>query len=56
MAYISTIETGIANLTCKNIDLIADCLEIKPEQLFYEDTAIKAKELPKRVDMYKKSK
>lgn len=56
MAYISTIETGVANLTCKNIDLIADCLNIKLEELFYEDTAIKAKELPKRVDMYKKSK
>lgn len=54
MAYISTIETGVANLTCKNIDLIAKSLSIDPKQLFDEDTAIKAKELPKRVDMYNK--
>lgn len=54
MAYISTIETGIANLTCKNIDLIAKALNIEPKQLFDENTAIKAKELPKRVDMYNK--
>lgn len=54
MAYISTIETGIANLTCKNIDLIAKSLNIEPKQLFDENTAIKAKELPKRVDMYNK--
>lgn len=54
MAYISTIETGIANLTCKNIDLIAKSLNIDPKQLFDENTAIKAKKLPKRVDMYNK--
>ena len=28
MAYISTIETGNANLTCKNIDNIADTFNI----------------------------
>ena len=54
MAYISTIETGIANLTCKNIDLIAKALNIRSSQLFDENTAIKAKTLPKRVDMYNK--
>ena len=30
IAYISTIETGDANLTCKNIDSIAESLGIKP--------------------------
>lgn len=54
MAYISTIETGIANLTCKNIDLIAQALNIKTIQLFSEETAELAKTLPKRVDMYNK--
>ena len=34
MAYLSTIETGDANLTCKNIDLIAKNLEIEPYKLF----------------------
>lgn len=52
MAYISTIENGHANLTCKNIDYIAQSLDIKPILLFNEETAILAKELPKRVDMY----
>ena len=56
MAYISTIENGHANLTCKNIDYIADSLNIKPILLFNEQTAIAAKKLPKRVDMYYKSK
>lgn len=54
MAYISVIETGSANLTCKNIDFIADSLGIKPELLFKEETAKLAKKLPKRVDMYLK--
>ncbi len=54
MAYISLIETGDANLTCKNIDLIATSFRIHPSQLFNEVTALKAKNLPKRVDMYKK--
>lgn len=30
MAYISVIETGNANLTCKNIDFIAKSFNIKP--------------------------
>lgn len=55
MAYISVIETGLANLTCKNIDLIAKSFNIKPELLFNEETAKSAKKLPKRVDMYKKN-
>ena len=53
MAYISTIETGIANLTCKNIDNIAYTLDIKVEQLFNEKTAKMALKLPIRVDMKK---
>ena len=52
MAYISNIETGDANLTCKNIDAIARSFGIKSKQLFEEKTAIKAKSLPTRVDKY----
>lgn len=54
MAYISTIENGDANLTCKNIDFIAKSFKIKVELLFNEETAQKAKLLPNRVDMYNK--
>lgn len=54
MAYISTIETGNANLTCKNIDFIAKSFNIKPKLLLDETTAQFAKKLPKRVDMYNK--
>ena len=43
MAYISVIETGNANLTCKNIDFIAKSFNIKLELLFHEDTAKLAK-------------
>ena len=53
IAYISTIETGDANLTCKNIDSIAESLGIKPADLLNEETAKLAKKLPPRVDMYK---
>lgn len=56
MAYISTIENGDANLTCKNINCIARTLNIKVNLLFNEETAKLAKSLPKRVDMYRKSK
>ena len=52
MAYISTIENGDANLTCKNIDNIAESFNIKPKDLFSEKTAKLALKLPKRVDMY----
>lgn len=55
MAYISLIETGDANLTCKNIDLIAKSFGIKPQDLFNENTAKLAKKLPARIDMYNKS-
>lgn len=55
MAYLSTIENGEANLTCKNIDLIARKLEIKPIELFNEETANDAKNLPTRVDIYYKN-
>lgn len=55
MAYISTIETGEANLTCKNIDNLAKALNIKLENLFNEETAKKALDLPARVDTYYKS-
>ena len=53
MAYISVIETGDANLTCKNIDVIANSFNIKPLDLFNEATAKKALKLPPRIDMYK---
>ena len=51
---ISVIETGNANLTCKNIDFIAKSFNIKPELLFNEKTAKLAQKLPIRVDMYKR--
>lgn len=54
MAYISTIENGDANLTCKSIDFIAQSFNIKAKDLFNEKTALKAKKLPMRVDMLKK--
>lgn len=54
MAYISVIETGNANLTCKNIDFIAKSFNIKPILLFDEKTAKIAQKLPIRVDMYKR--
>lgn len=54
MAYISVIETGNANLTCKSIDFIAKSFKIKPILLFDEKTAKMAKKLPARVDMYRK--
>lgn len=56
MAYISVIETGNANLTCKNIDFIAKSFNIQPALLFNEDTAKQAKKLPVRVDMYNKNR
>lgn len=54
MAYISTIENGDANLKCKNIDFIANSFNIEVKDLFNEETALKAKDLPIRVDMFKK--
>lgn len=52
VAYLSTIETGDANLTLKNIDSIAKSFGIKPALLFNEETAKLAQKLPPRVDMY----
>ena len=46
MAYISVIESGNANLTCRNIDVIARSLGIDVELLFSEKTANKAINLP----------
>lgn len=54
MAYISVIESGNANLTCRNIDVIARSLGIDVKLLFSEKTANKAINLPMRVYMYKK--
>lgn len=51
-AYISLIETGSANLTCKNIDLLAKTLNVTQQDLFSEVTAKKAMTLPQRIDMY----
>lgn len=53
MAYISLVERGDCNITSRNIDEIAGALKIPPKLLFEEDTAILAKSLPPRVDMYK---
>ena len=46
MAYISVIESGNANLTCRNIDVIARSLGIDVQLLFSEKTANKAINLP----------
>lgn len=54
LAYISVIETGNVNLTCKNIDFIAKSFNIKPELLFNVKNAKLAQKLPVRVDMYKR--
>ena len=56
MAYISTIEVGKANLTCKNIETIASTFNIDPALLLNSTTAIEAKKLPSRVDKYIKKK
>ena len=46
MAYISTIENGDANLTCRNIDNIAKTFGIKVNLLFDERTANMPKNYP----------
>ncbi len=53
MPYISSVENGNANLTCKSIEFIAASFKIKPEQLLNEETAKCAKNLPKRLDYIK---
>lgn len=56
IAYISLIERCEANMTLKNIDQLAKVLEIDPSKLLIKDTAIKAKDLPNRVDLYETKK
>jgi len=53
IAYISLIERFEANMTLKNISQLAKILEIEPYKLLVEDTALKAKQLPNRVDLFK---
>ncbi len=53
IAYISVIETGNTNLTCKNIEVLAKSFDIRPEQLLNEETAKLAMHLPTRLYMYK---
>ena len=45
---------GAIDLTCKNIDFIAQSFNITPKDLFDEETAKLAKKLPPRIDMYHK--
>ncbi len=52
VAYISIVETGNTNLTCKNLDVLAKSFNIKPEKLLNEETAKLATRLPTRLDMY----
>ncbi len=51
VAYISVVETGNTNLTCKNLDVLAKSFNIKPEKLLNEETAKLATKLPTRLDM-----
>ena len=53
ISYLSYIENGSANLTCKKIDKIVNTFKIQTKDLFNEETAKLAKKLPPRVDMYK---
>ncbi len=53
VAYLSTIESGNANITSNTIDTIAKALKIHPKELLEPTTAKSAKKLPTRVDMYK---
>ena len=54
VAYLSVVESGKVNLTCKNISLLAKSFCIPPELLLNENTAKLAKNLPMRV--YKSEK
>lgn len=47
--YLSIIENGKVNLTCKNLDVLAKSFHIPPELLLNEKTAKFAKKLPNRV-------
>lgn len=52
--YISNIEKGKVNLTCKNLAILAKSFHIIPELLFNEKTAQLATKLPTRMEKPKK--
>ena len=52
IAYLSIVESGKVNLTCKNISLLAKSFHIPPELLLNEKTAKLAANLPMRMDQY----
>ena len=49
VTYLSIVESGKVNLTCKNISILAESFHIPPELLLNEKTAILAKKLPNRL-------
>ena len=49
VAYVSVIETGKINLTCKNLEILAKSFHIPPELLLNEETAKLAAKLPIRI-------
>ena len=53
-AYISILESGDSNITTNTIDIIANALNVTPKDLLDEHTAMLAKELPTRVDTYRR--
>ena len=56
LTRLSRIECGRINLTCSSIDALLKTLDITLSELCNEETALKAKKLPKRVDNYLPSK
>jgi len=52
ISYISLIERCEANMTLKNIEYLAKILDVSPDKLLVEETALKAKKLPNRVDLF----
>ena len=56
VAYLSVVESGKVNLTCKNISLLAKSFHIPPELLLNEETAKLAKNLPNRLKMHERQK
>ena len=53
VAYLSVVESGKVNLTCKNISLLAKSFCIPPELLLNEENAKLAKNLPSRLNCMK---
>lgn len=51
ISYVSYVENGSANITARNIELIANYFKIPIYKLFDENTAQKATQLPIRIDM-----